>query len=325
MPTVPDIEEVQRASLQALERCIRNGDCIAFLGSGPSHCYPPWHELILKLCEACGVAAPTLERLTDAESLRSAASECRRRDERSYCRVLFDEFGPPEPEIPTVHILLGKIGFRSYVTTCFDPLMSKALALNGKSVQIYRPPSLPYKAIGPNGLLHIHGCVERDRVPNSGELILGNEDFERVYKDTNATLRSFLLQLLEYDSCCFIGCGFREAELQEIFKICREIRQRIARESADLPAQQLFAVVPTYWRTDSTSDGDSSTQDTSKASPARDMERESSEDQWFRELGITTVRYDALDESHTGLRRFLSQFADLPTPQFKVLPPERPS
>jgi hypothetical protein len=237
---------------------------------------------------------------------------------------LFDEFGLPDPEIPYIHILLTKIAFRSYVTTTFDPLMAKALALNGKRVDIYRPPSLPNKAIGPSALFHIHGCIE-GKIPSSDQLILGTEDFQREYKDDNGSLRSFLVQLFEFESCCFIGCGFREIELQEIFAVCRGIRQRIARRKVDFPAQQLFVLVPMVWRTESVSDGNTSTGEVLKSLPARDTERESDEDKRFRELGITTVRYDRIDEHYTGLRNFFSQFVNLPPPQFRDLPPEKPT
>ena len=279
--------------------------------------------MIATLCAACGVEALSPEQLADAASLRVAASECRRRDARSYCQVLYEIFGLADPEIPNVHTLLAKIGFLSYVTTTYDPLMAKALLWSGKAVDIYFPPSLPYRAIDTGALFHIHGRVEPDRAPGLDQLILNNEDFEREYNDHNGTLRSFLVQLFEYESCCFIGCGFREAELQEIFKICREIRQRIGRGAADFPAQKLFAVVPTIYRTQGGSDGESSSGAMRKELPERDTELESDEDQRFRELGITTVRYDPIDESHTGLRRFLSRFIDLPTPQPRVLPPER--
>ena len=57
-----------------------------------------------------------------------AASKCRGRNPNSYCQVLFDEFGAPDPDVPDVHLLLARMPFQSYVTTAFDPLMAKVRA-----------------------------------------------------------------------------------------------------------------------------------------------------------------------------------------------------
>ena len=53
------------------------------------------------------------------------------------------------------------------------------------------------------------------------------------------------------------------------------------------------------------------------------MEGERDEDRRFRELGITVVRYDKKDEKYSGLKKLLYQFADLPTPRVRTLPPEK--
>ena len=150
-----------------LRQLIGSGNCIAFVGSGPSTGagYPDWKKLISDLCTACNVKGFGPSDALSANRLMRLAEKCRQADEAKYCDVLLRHFAHVPHDVPEPLQRLAQLPFKSYVTTVFDPLLERALQTqsNSTSLATYRYPSLPIEFVARH-LFYIHGQIQVVRI-----------------------------------------------------------------------------------------------------------------------------------------------------------------
>lgn len=284
-----------------LQEKIRSGSCIAFVGSGPSigAGYPDWIEVVKKLCSETGVDCPAALEREPAETLLRLADNCRQTDADKYCDVLFRLFASEPPDIPESLHSLAALGFKSYVTTTFDPLLRRALEFEpGRTCDgWYCYPSVPTAALERRSLLHIHGKIDPGSVPSPSVIVLTGKDFDAAYDPANSPLWSFCQQLFTYYSCCFVGCGLKEPAFAKLLEVCHRIRENLQRMGGVGTPPEHFALLPEHTI---------SKIDTTLDRVGEEIHRlEAQETAVFGSLGITVVRYKVIDGKHVGLREFL--------------------
>jgi hypothetical protein len=287
-----------------LQELIRKGSCVAFLGSGLSTTkglYPGWEKVVSSLCQACGLDEPTPEQEQNVDFMLDLADRACDRDEAAYCRTLAEIFGKPVVETRRAYDLLMRLKFKSYITTNFDPLLAMESQKPEHSCRgVYAPPALPAHEINNRAIYYIHGRIEVGVTPQKDQVVLGQRNFEHAYSDTGGTLKSFLHQVFTFQELLFIGCGLREPQLMEVFRICREVRNEIKRERPGYRVPQRYVLLPITLKREI----DKTTR--------RDISTEEDEVLRFQELDIKVIRYDPIDVNHSAIEEFLENWCNLP-------------
>jgi len=278
-----------------LQRIVKDGSCVAFIGSGLSAgIYPSWENLIKKLCERCGVEGAEPYENGEVDTLLERADMAKERDEEMYNTVLTEVFSPGVNKREAYELLM-RLEFKFYITTNFDPLLANETRrpecqCNG----VYCYPDLPYRR--DRVVYYIHGMVRDNK---RLEVILGKRDFDRGYSP-ETPLYSFLHQVFTYEPILFIGCSLREPQLENIFKICHEIRRNIERRK-NIRAPNRYILLPyRFLRTQEMFE------------MGRDHRGEEEENNRFKDLGIIPIRYDPKDQQHSGLEEIFREWCDLP-------------
>lgn len=287
-----------------LLRLVREGSCVAFIGSGLSaskSLYPSWGEVIGRLCAACDLPAPSLDELEDPDALFELADAACNRNEEAYCRVLKDAFARPVVETRRAYDLLMRLKFKSYITTNFDPLLAiESQKPEHRCSGVYRFPALPVQQIRTRAVYYIHGRIEVGVMPKPDQVVLGKRSFDQAYSDGGGTLNSFLHQVLTFEPLFFIGCSLREPPLRGVFETCRKVRMKIQREYTGHAAPSRYALLPNRL-----------IQDKDAQSLRRDLDGEREESSRFGELDIKVVRYDPKDEKHSRIEEILDEWCAL--------------
>lgn len=202
-----------------LRDSILEGQCIAFVGSGASAgVYDPWDQLINKLCIACG--CPDRVSSDDPpERYLEAAENARRSNTQQYHAYLNGAFGQP---VSTTHVLYGALmalPFRGYLTTNFDRLLATEGTRARPPLKPKAWPNLDRLDLSHRATHYLHGIIEEGS-NGATNIVLSKSEFANAYAD-NGNLMNFLLQTLDNDPICFIGCQLREPAMQRVFEICR--------------------------------------------------------------------------------------------------------
>ncbi len=293
-----------------LKQKIRSGECIAFVGSGPSTGagYPSWNTLLRELCSATGVVCADQLECKPTETLLALADSCLQANAHEYCNVLSRYFACTPPNIPDELRYVAKLKFRAYVTTAFDPLLHLALEDEATGNLVYTYPSLPTE-FNQRHLFHIHGKIEVGSEADSSKIILGSTAFAHAYDGKNSLLWGFLQQLLTYRSCCFVGCGFREPDLQRLFTVCGTIREEIGKMGGLDSAPEHFALLPRDLPELEVllEQNEVLRQATEREIAAQNSRRA----EVLKQAGITVIRYEVEKSRHLGLKEFLRECADI--------------
>ena len=296
MPTNPANLEIPDDVVELL----RSGKCIAYLGSGLSHgIFPSWPVLVNELCDSCG----SDRRVGDSsrpDELLDAAQEALDTDDKAYYKRLHEIFGVTHLTNPLYGILL-QVDFKSYITVNFDRLLIDVARLNGaKCSRLMKYPHLDRQFIGSRTVYHIHGLIEDDVIPNRDTIVLSRSEFGKAYGE-NGSVKRFLLDAFLNDPVCFIGCELREPALKEVFQICK-VQQETIRDlgGGQPPKRYIFLPRRAVSVSSQTSRGDAE---------ERSM---ADEDYYYSRYDITVVRYDPVDDVHSGLRKQFELIAGIP-------------
>lgn len=281
----------------ALRDSILSKECVVFIGSGISReCYADWPTLINTLCNRCGVPQQ-LTRDSSALDLQVAADRARNANTSIYYNVLGEVFGQPINRANVLYPILLSLPFRSYITTNYDPTLSFFASLRSDcTLPPMAYPNLDRAHINNRSIYYIHGYVSEDTCRASPPIILTKSDFDDAY-EYGSPLVAFLQQTFYHDPICFIGCGLNEPELNRLFDCVKKhhiYRHKLAADRMEPPSHpprrfQLLA------------------KPVIKTNEAFDMRKSSDEmnrlEDKFKDLGIVTVWYVAMDDSHTVLRK----------------------
>lgn len=294
----------QLALPQPLRDSINEGRCVVFVGSGASAgCYDPWHTLINSLCERCGsklrVASDSLP-----DEFLAAAEDAKLCGDRAYYEYLGNYFGKPPTRTTLLYRALLALNFKSYLTTNLDRL----LAIEAKSSSIAcHPhikayPSLDRQFIGARCVYYLHGFIEQNQLPQPDSVVLARSDFDVAYAD-NSELMNFLIQALEHDPLCFVGCRLREPPMKQVFGLRAQHQQRrLEQHNGPPPPPQYILLSRPEVHVDNQFNLEAS---------QRDLDEQ---EQYYRSIGVTTVWYSALDGDHYALQQAFEQLAELQSP-----------
>lgn len=283
---------------------LRGGDCIAYVGSGPSIlCYQSWPVLINSLCSDCGVSvrvgesAQAWELLDAAECAKSASST-------TYFATLGKIFGKIGKTDPLYETLL-RIPFKSIITPNLDPLLAHAIRFNDDWSRVMKYPDLDREYIRDRTIYHFHGLICEGEVPTQGDIVLAASEFEEAY-GADGLARIFLLETFRRTPICFLGCKLGEPALQEVFEICK-VQQATLQEKGGGKLPQRFIFLAREEFTD-TRAGEHEQENKRRVNAAETH---------YADFGMRVWWYDAKDEHHSGLRRSLEQVAEIPAVPLK--------
>ncbi len=300
---------------QELKDVILSGKCVTFIGSGLSmDIYPSWHELVNSLCKGCG----SNHRVTSdsiPKAFLDAAQGAKDCNKDKYFSILGEIFGRPADKASLTYDALLALPFDSYVTVNLDPL----LALTGRraslecSKDIKAFPSLDRRNMGNRTIHYLHGYIEENTVPADGTIVLADGEFDDAY-DRSGNSMTFLLPMLENDPIVFIGCRLREPVMERVFPICKEHqlkRQDLSQSrngSSKPPRRFILLPIPEVETEEGRKHCD-------QMQRQEQRERQQKEDNYYQDMDITPVWYQASGSDHSMLRFTLEHLAELKPPK----------
>jgi len=211
-----------RPLFDRLTESVSSGRCIAVLGAGMSvPDYPIWDVLVRKLTDFCKVKPEDVVR-SDPLDLAEAAQ---RNDPDGFWHVMRGAFAPKEHLVcATRYHLLERIGFASYLTLNFDPVLATVFSLH-RNVTVSQYPWLHGRYHGKQELFYLHGRFEWSDDSKPPRVVLTRTEFEQAYKSSKSLLYAFLLTTFTQYDVCFLGCNPAQADMRKLLAACREIRE----------------------------------------------------------------------------------------------------
>jgi len=290
-----------------LQESIRKGRCVAYIGSGASSgCYDPWDKLVNDLCAYCGSTCRVSTESSPDDYL-DAAEDAKTSDVDKYHGFLGELFGRSVTLTNLIYRAMLSCNFKSYLTTNFDPLLAhEARSANPvcrKELMVY--PHLDRQHIEKRTIYYLHGLIPEHNVPVNGSIVLSRSEFERAYEH-DSSLRTFLIQTLDDDPVCFVGCRLREPPLCHILAVIRkhqadrmELQRGVELPPSRPPSRYILLPKRVVIRGES-------------RVPQSDQEAMDLEEEQYRKLGIHTLRYSApTEDDHSTLRRAFEDLANL--------------
>ena len=201
---------------------ILSGQCLVFLGSGPSWgSYHPWPDLVNALCDRCGITR-RITRDSPADELLNAAQDAKSADRNAYYRFLGEHFGRPVDSVPLLYDVLFSLPFECYLTINFDPMF--ALKARTARLPCSLPPrvypSLDRRQMVDRSIHYLHGFIEVGATPAEGTIVLARDEFDEAY-DSN--LMNLLYQLLKTILSCLSDVDFENRLCRVYLKSVRII------------------------------------------------------------------------------------------------------
>jgi len=274
---------------------IKKGDCIAWIGSGPSiGLYPDWTDLIIKLCEVCEIPESSPTKETKSDELILIADKCKTAKEERYQAKLAQEFGGPVSSTPSTYHLVLNMPFKGYITTNFDPALS--FSANSKwpnMVNINPYPFLNNEILGKTEktpVFYLHGLARHGDTPRGDNLVLSKSEFDEAYNGGNAYV--FLHQLLQFNKIIFMGCGLTENEIAQVFSRVRDLYLKIQPNFERIEEPTRIILLPCLY---------------SKKDRKRDEDEENEKNKFYENMGIRVIRYPNEEEDFLNLDRILEK------------------
>lgn len=206
---------------QNLTEQIAQGNCVSFLGSGPSLAagLPSWPRLLRLMIvwgEGEGVDfsdKAEIERfITDGSYLVAAEELVDRLGDDSFRRFMVHIFGSPGLLPTQVHLLLAQIPFAAQVTTNYEILSEKGYeATHGILPTMFTQTDVPQLSTalrsGEFYILKSHGTIDRIET-----IVLGRKQYRSVMHG-NPAYRIFLETLFSTKTVLFVGFGLTDPDL----------------------------------------------------------------------------------------------------------------
>lgn len=298
-----DLVEPVEVAQQALE-IIRSGQAVAFIGSGVSKgCYPAWEESVKVLCKACQVKPPQAsdsEEDISPDELMLKSDECKKNNKELYYQVLKELFGYIHNQPRRTYDLIIKLPFKSFVTVNIDPLLADKYRFFKEKLKLYVYPELKSTYLDRGGVYYIHGMINPYE-DSTQHIVFSKSEFDEAYGDVSL-LPGFLKELFTYYNIIFIGCGLREDKLSYIMKVAKEIREKKLRFKNRDTCKHFIIL---SMKIDKVGN--------------RLLHKEQVETIYYQDLGIDVIRYNPLDENHTGLDIILENWCKLINTDFPSL------
>ena len=207
----------------ALKTSIQADRCIAVIGAGMSaDDYPIWTDLISQLQERCGLRSEDLL----SRNLLDIAQTAKDKDSSAYSQALDDIFArKPAPRSAVRYHHLARIGFISYLSLNFDPVLVDTFDLHDNII-VSDFPNLQAQNHGRGELFCIHGRLGPGRPAATTPIVLTRREFDSAYDPLGISLHSFIQQTILAHDLCFLGCNPAEPYLAHILKSCERYSQK---------------------------------------------------------------------------------------------------
>lgn len=272
-----DIEHAVRELSPLIESSI----CAVWIGSGLSNgLYPSWKQTIQQLCNSCGIPFPHDDDVLptqEADFYMEKADECKTADPDEYSRALRSMFGPTSTQKRQALSLLIRLPVKGFVTTNYDPLLREEANLytgpdHAFNVRAY--PSLSTRDLSSSKtpIYHIHGAIFED--DEDVNIVLAKSEYEEAYGD-GSLLPGFLKDLLTMQDMLFVGCSLDEPDMRKLFDQVHGIVKKLTAVSPTFTMRRRYILIAKR------PDGLPSSR-----------EDERNEDERFKTMGITVLRYD---------------------------------
>jgi hypothetical protein len=300
---------MDKGAIQDLQSVIYKGDCVAFIGSGPSSSfYKSWQKLVLHICAKCGISLDERHQKTAIEStkLLKLIDLAREFDVDTYRNELMTEYSRhfDSGRIPKVYELLYHLSFASWVTLNFDPFLAALAERMNLGIKSY--PTLPATELLNRHTYYAHGRVKPNHKPMDKDIIFGQTDFERAYSP-EGPLHTFFRSLFNDRPVLFIGCSLSELEIQVILRMSQKTQKE--NELRDLqPSPPKYILLSRHYEDVQSIETDS------KAIKVVEEQKEYDENERYSKLGLKIIRYDNEDGTHQKLTGLLQTLVDTMPP-----------
>lgn len=297
--TVP-IDELYHIAAE-LNHLISNEEYVLWVGSGLSKPvgYPTWEETINSLCLACGVQCPASQE-RKGRHLIEKAEECKRANAQMYKTTLAGLFGGRVYRTRAAYELLLKLPFKAYVTTNFDPLLSREAAIRGYN-NLYAYPDIHIRKLyeEEHPIFYIHGLARHGDEPRGDNLVLATSDFQDAY---DGAVRSFLDPLLQERPILFMGCRLDDEYTLETFQRAHKFFKKIRETDYRVDIPRRYILLP---EVRIASDNILGREDNF------DEYEEHDEEERLRAMGISSIKYEPIDESHSEIEKILEYILEM--------------
>ena len=152
---------------------------------------------------------------------------------------------------------------------------------------------------------YLHGYIKEGTTPVEGTVVLSRDEFSEAYIN-GGNVKNLIAPTLENEDVLFVGCGLKDSYMEEVFKVCKnqqENRQRVIAEmgypQSNPPTRFILQSIPEV-----TIEGE-----IDKEQSKLEMEKQ---DDYFTNLGIKPVWYEAYNGDHSALWNALQNLANLP-------------
>ncbi len=234
-PKLGLLREEDKNAYAEIVQHLKQGDCILFVGSGPSTpLVGSWSKLIDDLGKKARVQHQ------QAESKFKFAARCRLAlGEDRYSRFLYDRFSLSTNSDPwrAIHSMMVDTAFRAFVTTNYDACLeyaagSGAIKKDAKVREILAWPRKPMTASylrEPGRAIHyIHGRIHRDDDPSGIQVVLTQKDYDKAYGQ-NGYL-TFFRELMVTCGLTLLFCGYSFEDHELLFETLQRIQKDLRDE-----------------------------------------------------------------------------------------------
>jgi hypothetical protein len=302
-----DLDREVEAAVESVGTLLADPYTVIWIGSGVSAlafghdrkpCYPPWKELVTRLCEACGVE----KQGSDSPDVNSdIADECKAKGE-AYSRELARIFSRVPASMPRIATQIVQLQRRALITTNFDHVIELAARDSGVALGVQSYDGLRAGFGVPRPLLaYLHGRAPNTQDNPAARLVLSTSEFEEAYGDPeksrygNASL--FLMQTLPTANVVFLGYSLSEPSVQRTLELLGTLRDALS-------SRTRWAML--VGRTPVLEEGDPEYE---KARRQRSGEEE--QIRRAESLGIEVVSYTVVSDDHRQLSLIVERLLQL--------------
>jgi len=295
------------SSLKAIESCVKQGNCVAFVGSGLSSSVygTGWNELVEKLCRECAVpSAPPISSILDkaerARQLTGRAGQAKRSNADAYYKVLKECYGYPSHNSRRGYQFIAELPFCGCITINYDDLLAQQFR---PPKRLYVIPEISATELRTGSLFHIHGIVRSDGTEiDRDNIVLSDDEFDLHY-NPDRTLRPFLHSAFTFKDILFLGCSIDEAPIQTLLEVSYKCQQDIqrCREVRRMPMR--FILLPEEFKKIEESN--------QEPRLSRDTHQEQIQDACYSKYKVQVVRYPLLrgPDKYTAIDELLRRWS----------------
>ena len=306
----------QEKLFSELEQTIREGNALAFVGSGISMQvdYPSWIELTEQLANAAGMTLAPEDRDADGTRLTEIIQECKDRlGEAQYYTELRRVFDPNvRAPLSMLHVQILEMPFVSFPTTNVDNchvLAKDSVRQRNIAGEWDLFPVFVLDRLRQRRIFYLHGKIENDERIRS--VVLSKSEYQSAY-DNNGPTREFLHYVVRRFDCVFIGYSMNDVFMAKVIQEAGELERienkELERQGRPSQTRKHYAILPRHATPDGKlyipkGRGRSLKPEEIDRLELQRIERE----ELLKRLRITPLYYRVVNDNHTTLNHLVYQ------------------